>query len=184
MAETSATKLGEITKKFKAVNKYVIEPLEYYGQVVKSSTSVVTEEQAARGVEILTQNNSVTQEELIEMREAAKAEKEAEIAEEKAKKEAEEKGRVAILLAEEKAKKEAKAKAREAAEEVARKKRKAEEKEKKEKQKKHVNLAKKQEGVRIDLSSIDNSNTEEEFVVKSEKKSRTVDTKTTNVELR
>ena len=184
MAETSATKLGEITKKFKAVNKNVIESLENYGQVVKSSTSVVTEEQAAMVVEILTQNNSVTQEELIEMREASKAEKEAEIAEEKAKKEAEEKAREAILLAEEKAKKEAKAKAREAAEEVARKKRKAEEKEKKEKQKKHVNLAKKQEGVRIDLSSIDNSNTEEEFVVKSEKKSRTVDTKTTNVDLR
>jgi hypothetical protein len=60
MAETSATKLGEVTKKFKAVNKEVIAKLAEYGETVKASTSVITDEQAAMVVDILTQENMFT----------------------------------------------------------------------------------------------------------------------------
>ena len=59
-----ATKLGEVTKKFKAVNKDVIARLAEYGEVIKSSTSVITDEQAAMVVDILTQDNPFTTEEI------------------------------------------------------------------------------------------------------------------------
>ncbi|MGN0162354.1 MAG: translation initiation factor IF-2, partial [Candidatus Ornithomonoglobus sp.] len=104
-------------------------------------------------------------------------EEEARKAAEKAK--AEEEARKAA----EKAKAEAKKAAREAAEAEARAKKKAEEKAKKEKQKKHHNQAKKQAGVRVDLSNVDRSDSSEEYIIKSEKKSRTVDTRTSNVDL-
>ena len=64
MAETLATKLGEITKKFKAVNKEVIAKLAEHGEIVKSSTSVITDEQAAMVVDLLTQSNTFTVEEI------------------------------------------------------------------------------------------------------------------------
>ena len=75
MAET-ATKLGEVTKKFKAVNKDVIARLAEYGEVVKSSTSVITDEQAAMVVDILTQDNPFTAEEIEELKVQAIAKKE------------------------------------------------------------------------------------------------------------
>ena len=182
MAET-ATKLGEVTKKFKAVNKDVIARLAEYGEVVKSSTSVITDEQAAMVVDILTQDNPFTAEEIEELKVQAIAKKEK--AEALAKKEAEEKAKAEeeARIAEEKAKAEAKKAAREAAEAEAKAKRKAEEKEKKEKQKKHNAPAKKQTGVRVDLSGMDTSNATDEYIVKSEKKSRTVDTRSSNVDL-
>ena len=183
MAETSTTKLGEVTKKFKAVNKEVIARLAEYGETVKSSTSVITDEQAAMVVDILTQDNTFTAEEIEELKTAAIAKKEK--AEEEAKKEAEAKAKAEeeARIAEEKAKAEAKKAAREASEAEAKAKRKAEEKEKKEKQKKHNAPAKKQTGVRVDLSGVDTSNATEEFIVKSEKKSRTIDTRSSNVDL-
>lgn len=184
MADTSTTKLGEITKKFKAVNKDVIAKLEEYGEHVKGATSNVSDEQASLVVDILTQGALFTAEEIDTMRsEAVKAEK---AAAEKAAKEAEEKAKAeqAAQEAAEKAKAEAKKAAREAAEAEARAKRKAEEKLRKEKEKKkHRDQAKKQSGVRVDLSNVDRSNTSEEFVVKSEKKSRTVDTRSSNFDL-
>ena len=88
MADT-ATKLGEVTKKFKAVNKDVIARLAEYGEVVKSSTSVITDEQAAMVVDILTQDNPFTAEEIEELKVQAIAKKEK--AEALAQKEAEEK---------------------------------------------------------------------------------------------
>ncbi len=184
MADTSTTKLGEVTKRFKAVNKDVIARLAEYGETVKSSTSVITDEQAAMVVDILTQDNTFTAEEIEELRAAAVADREK--ADAKAKKEAEEKAKAeeAAREAEAKAKAEAKRAAREAAEAEAKAKRKAEEKEKKEKQKKHVNPAKKQSGVRVDLSNMGSEEKTEEFTVKSEKKSRTVDTRTSNVDLK
>ena len=186
MAETSATKLGEVTKKFKAVNKEVIARLAEYGETVKAATSVITDQQAAMVVDILTQDNMFTPDEIEEVRNADKEKKEK--AEAKAKKEAEAKAKEeeAAREAEEKAKAEAKRQAREASEAEARAKRKAEEKEKKEKekQKKHVNPAKKQTGVRVDLSKMGSEDGNEEFRVKSEKKSRTVDTRSSNVDLK
>lgn len=183
MAETSTTKLGEITKKFKAVNKDVITKLSECGEHVKSSTSSVTDEQAALVVELLTKESEVTPEELNELRNAAvqavRDKEEAAKREAEAKTKAEEEARKAA----EKAKAEAKKAAREKADAEQRAKRKAEEKAKKEKQKKHHNQAKKQSGVRVDLSNVDHTNTSEEYIIKSEKKSRTVDTRTSNVDL-
>ncbi len=183
MAETLATKLGEITKKFKAVNKEVIAKLAEHGEIVKSSTSVITDEQAAMVVDLLTQSNTFTVEEIEGFKADAIKASEKRIAEEKAKAEEEAKALEAAREAEEKAKAEAKKAAREASEAEAKAKRKAEEKEKKEKQKKHHTQAKKQTGVRVDMSAVDTSGASEEFVVKSEKKSRTVDTRTANVDL-
>ena len=183
MAETLATKLGEITKKFKAVNKEVIAKLAEHGEIVKSSTSVITDEQAAMVVDLLTQSNTFTVEEIEGFKADAIKAAEKRIAEEKAKAEEEAKALEAAREAEEKAKAEAKKAAREASEAEAKAKRKAEEKEKKEKQKKHHTQAKKQTGVRVDMSAVDTSGASEEFVVKSEKKSRTVDTRTANVDL-
>ncbi len=183
MAESSTTKLGEITKKFKAVNKDVITQLEEYGEHIKSANSSITEDQAAMVVDIITRETEVSSKELNEMRNSAvKAVKEKE---EKAKREAleKEKAEQAAKEAEDAARIAAKKAAREKADAEQRAKRKAEEKAKKEKQKKHHNVAKKQTGVRGDLSNVDHSNTSEEFVIKSEKKSRTVDTRTSNVDL-
>ena len=185
MAETSATKLGAITKKFKAVNKEVIASLAEYGEVVKSSTSVITDEQAALVVDILTQANPFTTDEIEKLRAAAVKDAEKRAAVEKEEAEARAKAEEEARIAEEKAKAEAKKAAREASEAEQKAKQKALEKEKKEKekQKKHHNQAKKQTGVRVDLSNVDNSDATEEYTVKSEKKSRTIDTRTSNVDL-
>ena len=183
MAETSTTKLGDITKKFKAVTKDVITQMADYGEHVKSASSSITDDQAAIVVDIITKESEATAGEIKDMRNAAvKAVKEKK---EKAKREAEEKEKAekAAQEAEAAAKAAVKKAAREKADAEQRAKRKAEEKAKKEKQKKHHNLAKKQSGVRVDLSNVDNSNTSEEYVIKSEKKSRTVDTRTSNVDL-
>lgn len=183
MAESSTTKLGEITKKFKAVTKDVITQMADYGEHVKSGTSSITDDQAAIVVDIITRESEATDGEIKEMRSAAiKAVKEKE---EKAKREAAEKAKAEkeAREAEAAAKVAAKKAAREKADAEQRAKKKAEEKAKKEKQKKHHNLAKKQSGVRVDLSNVDNTNTSEEYVIKSEKKSRTVDTRTSNVDL-
>ena len=184
MADTSAIKLGEVTKKFKAVNKDVIARLAEYGQVVKASTSVITEEQATMVVDILTQDNEFTVEEIEELRAATIAKKEKERLAKEKEAEAEAKAAEEAKIAEEKAKAEAKKAARAAAEAEAKAKRKAEEKEKKEKQKKHTAPAKKQAGVRVDLSAMGSENASEEFTVKSEKKSRTIDTRSANVDLK
>ena len=184
MADTSAIKLGEVTKKFKAVNKDVIARLAEYGQVVKASTSVITEEQATMVVDILTKDNEFTVEEIEELRAATIAKKEKERLAKEKEAEAEAKAAEEAKIAEEKAKAEAKKAARAAAEAEAKAKRKAEEKEKKEKQKKHTAPAKKQAGVRVDLSAMGSENASEEFTVKSEKKSRTIDTRSANVDLK
>ena len=184
MADTSTTKLGEITKKFKAVNKEVIARLSEYGETVKASTSVITEEQATMVVDILTQDNLFTAEEIEELRKDAVSKKEKEEEAVRLEAEAQAKAEEAARKAEEKAKAEAKKAAREASEAEAKAKRKAEEKEKREKQKKHVNPAKKQSGVRVDLSGMGSTESTEEFIVKSEKKSRTVDTRSSNVDLK
>ena len=183
MAETSTTKLGEITKKFKAVNKEVIAKLSEYGETVKAATSNITDEQASLVVDILTKDSTFTEQEIAELRDEATAAVKEKEAKEKAEAESKAKAEEEARQAEEKAKAEAKKAAREAAEAEARAKRKEEEKAKKEKQKKHHNQAKKQSGVRVDLSNVDNSDTAEEFVIKSEKKSRTVDTRSSNVDL-
>ena len=184
MAETSTTKLGELTKKFKAVNKEVIAKLAEFGETVKSSASVISDEQANMVIAILTQENMFTTEEIDALRTAAIAKQEKAVMAAKKEAEKKEKEEEAAREAEAKAKAEARKAAREASEAEAKIKRKAEEKEKKEKQKKHTAPAKKQSGVRVDTSSMGTSDNNEEFIIKSEKKSRTIDTRSSNVDLK
>ena len=73
MAET--LKLGEISKSIKITNKDIIARLAEFGVELKSSSSVINEDVAGLILDIYTQANSVTEEELQELK--AEAEKKA-----------------------------------------------------------------------------------------------------------
>lgn len=170
MAET--LKLGEISKSLKITNKDIIARLSEYGVELKSASSVINDETAGLILDIYTQANSVTKEEILELR--AEAEAKAKKAEEKAKAEAEAEDKKDEKKSEpKKAKKAVKAEA------------KPEEKktEEKPKHEKHKKVAKKQSGQKIDLSNVDHSDTDEEYIVKTEERHRHVDTRQTVVEL-
>ena len=191
-------KLGEISKNLKITNKDIIAKLAEFGVELKSSASVVDEETIGLIFDIYTEMNQVSDEEIREMREAAlkkasedgndeekpakkpakKTEEKAEKPAKKEEKKAEEKSVKEVKKTEEKAEVKAEVKTETKAE-------KKEEKQKQEKQKqeKHKKVAKKQSGQRIDLSNIDHTNTEEEYVVKTEEKKRYVDTRQSTVEL-
>ncbi len=173
MAET--LKLGEIAKNLKITNKDIIAKLAEYGVEVKSSASVIDEATAGLILDIYTQMNTVTEEEILEMRAASvkksededKAEKKAAIVKgEKTEKKAD-------AVKEKKTEKKSEPKKEE----------KKEEKPAETKHEKHKKVAKKQTGQKIDLSNVDRSNVEEEFVVKTEEKKRYVDTRQSTVEL-
>ena len=190
-------KLGEISKNLKITNKDIIAKLAEYGVELKSSASVVDEETIGLIFDIYTEMNQVSEEEIREMREAAlkkaseggndeekekpakkttkKTEEKAEKPAKKEEKKAEEKHAKEVKKTEEKAEVKAEVKTETKAE-------KKEEKPK-QKQEKHKKVAKKQSGQRIDLSNIDHTNTEEEYVVKTEEKKRYVDTRQSTVEL-
>ncbi len=189
MAET--LKLGEIAKNLKITNKDIIAKLAQYGVELKSAASVVDEKTAGLILDIYTQMNAVTEEEIVEMRADAvkKAEKEAKAADEKTEEKVEEKP---APKQEEKVEEKKSAKKEKKAEPKAEEKKtekkeepKAEaKKEEKPKHDKHKKApAKKQTGQKIDLSNVDRSDVEEEFVVKTEDKKRYVDTRQTIVEL-
>ena len=191
-------KLGEISKNLKITNKDIIAKLAEFGVELKSSASVVDEETIGLIFDIYTEMNQVSDEEIREMREAAlkkasedgndeeksskkpakKTEEKAEKHAKKEEKKSEEKSVKEVKKTEEKAEVKAEVKTETKAE-------KKEEKQKQEKQKqeKHKKVAKKQSGQRIDLSNIDHTNTEEEYVVKTEEKKRYVDTRQSTVEL-
>lgn len=170
MAET--LKLGEISKSLKITNKDIIARLSEYGVELKSASSVINDETAGLILDIYTQANSVTKEEILELR--AEAEAKAKKAEEKAKAEAETEDKKDEKKSEpKKAKKAVKA-------EVKPEEKKTEEKPKHEK---HKKVAKKQSGQKIDLSNVDHSDTDEEYIVKTEERHRHVDTRQTVVEL-
>lgn len=193
MADASTIKLGEISKSLKITNKDIIAKLSEYGIELKSASSTVTEEQVSFIFDIYTLQNLSELEEIRADRaeqlkksesEAKKKAAEDEKAAEEAKKQAQ---------AEEEAKKaeEAKKKAGEEAKQA--KEKKAEEKEKPAKkpeaekkprnEKKPKKQAKKQTGTKIDLSNVDRSNTDEEFVVKTQERKRHIDTRQTVVEI-
>ena len=154
---------------------------------------MVDEETIGLIFDIYTEMNQVSEEEIREMREAAlkkanedgndeeksskkpakKTEEKAEKPAKKEEKKAEEKSVKEVKKTEEKAEVKAEVKTET----------KAEKKEEKQKQEKHKKVAKKQSGQRIDLSNIDHTNTEEEYVVKTEEKKRYVDTRQSTVEL-
>ena len=186
-------KLGEISKNLKITNKDIIAKLAEFGVELKSSASVVDEETIGLIFDIYTEMNQVSEEEIREMREAAlkkaredgndeekpakkpakKTEEKAEKPAKKEEKKAEEKTVKEVKKTEEKSEVKAEVKTET----------KAEKKEEKQKQEKHKKVAKKQSGQRIDLSNIDHTNTEEEYVVKTEEKKRYVDTRQSTVEL-
>ena len=186
-------KLGEISKNLKITNKDIIAKLAEFGVELKSSASVVDEETIGLIFDIYTEMNQVSDEEIREMREAAlkkasedgndeekpakkpakKTEEKAEKPAKKEEKKAEEKTVKEVKKTEEKAEVKAEVKTET----------KVEKKEEKQKQEKHKKVAKKQSGQRIDLSNIDHTNTEEEYVVKTEEKKRYVDTRQSTVEL-
>ena len=170
MAET--LKLGEISKSLKITNKDIIARLSEYGVELKSSASVINDEIAGLILDIYTQANSVTKEEILELR--AEAEAKAKKTEEKLKAEAE--------TEDKKDEKKAKPKKAEKTEKAEAK---PEEKktEEKPKHEKHKKVAKKQAGQKIDLSNVDHSETDEEYIVKTEERHRHVDTRQTVVEL-
>ncbi|MCC8160845.1 MAG: translation initiation factor IF-2 [Oscillospiraceae bacterium] len=189
MAET--IKLGEISKNLKITNKDIIAKLAEYGVEVKSASSVVNEATLGLILDIYTQANTVSEEEILEMRRTAaenleKAEK-AEKAEAAADKPApkEEKNRES-----DKPKTEKPAEVKSDTEKAADVKPKQDIKpktekpaESKPKHEKHKKVAKKQSGQKIDLSNVDRTNTDEEFIVKTEERKRYVDTRQSTVEL-
>ena len=219
MAET--IKLGEISKNLKITNKDIIAKLSEYGVELKSAASVVNEETLGLILDIYTQANEVSEEEILELRAEAvkkqskaadKAKEEAKMgdsepkAEEKAKTEdsqpKEEKKEDSEVKAEKKTKTkdsepkaEKKAKTEDSEPKAEKKEEKSADKtEKKEvkkeekpaeksKNEKHKKVAKKQSGQKIDLSNVDRSNTEEEYVVKTEERKRHVDTRQSIVEI-
>lgn len=201
MAET--IKLGEVSKNLKITNKDIIAKLAEYGVELKSAASVVDENTIGLILDIYTQLNAVSEEEISQLRDAAV--KKSAKAEEKAKEESEpikktEKKEIAAeekksekkeTAAEEKkteSKKTAAKKTEDTKKASAKKTEKPSEKKadtaaEKPKHEKHKKVAKKQTGQKIDLSNIDHSNTEEEYVVKTEERKRYVDTRQTIVEL-
>ncbi|MCI9085720.1 MAG: translation initiation factor IF-2 [Clostridia bacterium] len=165
MAET--LKLGEISKSIKITNKDIIARLAEFGVELKSSSSVINEDVAGLILDIYTQANSVTEEELQELK--AEAEKKAGKKEETA----ETPVKTEETTSEKKEKPEEKKPEKEEPKKV----------EEKPKHEKHKKVAKKQSGQKIDLSNVDHSNTEEEYIVKTEERKRHVDTRQTVVNL-
>ena len=211
MAET--LKLGEVSKNLKITNKDIIAKLAQYGVEVKSASSLITEETAGLIIDIYTQANTLSEDEITELR--AEAQKKAE--KERAKKAAEEKAaaeqaaEVKVEEKEEEKEEEPKVEVKkpeaafepvivkkaavkpEVKEEPKKEEKKPEVKKpapakekaaEKPRQEKRHKVAKKQTGQRIDLSNVDRSNTDEEFVVKTEEKRRVVDTRHSSVDLK
>ncbi|MCI5604426.1 MAG: translation initiation factor IF-2 [Clostridia bacterium] len=199
MAESSTIKLGEISKRFKITNKDMIAKLAEYGIELKSSSSVVTEEQVSLIFDIYTQQNEMTIEEITEMRDellnggkkpkkentqsAVKMERKKKAEPTKEEKPAkEEPVQEAEPIKEEKADADKQEAAKVQIQETAEEKNKSEEA-KPDKHKKKKQQAKKQTGTKIDLSNVDRTNTEEEFIVKTQERKRYVDTRQTVVEI-
>ena len=185
MAET--IKLGEISKRLKITNKDIIAKLAEYGVELKSAASVVDEETIGLILDIYTQANEVSEEEILEMR-ADAVKKQSKASEKKEEVKQEEKTKEVKAEAEKAEKKETKAEKAEKKDAKTEKTEKKEEKpapktEEKPKNEKHKKVAKKQSGQKIDLSNVDRSNVEEEYVVKTEERKRHVDTRQSTVEL-
>lgn len=190
-------KLGDVSKNLKITNKDIIAKLAEYGVEVKSAASRITDETAGLIFDIYTQANTVTEEELLKLREdavneaskaaakkaaetaAAEAEAEKKAAESAAKKKTEEK------TAEKKpVKKEKKSEPEKKTAAEKPKKKQPEKAQEKPKQEKRHKVAKKQTGQRIDLSNVERSSDGEVIVVQTEEKRRHVDTRHSSVDLK
>ena len=189
MADT--IKLGEISKNLKITNKDIIAKLSGYGIELKSAASVVSEDTAGLIFDIYTQANELSEDEILTLRDEAMAARAKAAAKKAAEEEANKKAadeEADKKAAEEEAKKAAEKEVKKTKPETEKKQetpaKQEEKKAEKPRQEKRRKVAKKQTGQRIDLSNIDRSNTEEEFVVKTEEKRRVVDTRHSSVDLK
>lgn len=193
----STIQLKDVAKDISVTSKELSAKLGEFGINAPRPASLLSDEEAGAVIDIYTKEHMISEEELDEkvnearakkakdeakkVEAARKAEEEKKAAEEAAKKaEAEKKA------AEEAAKKaEAEKKAAEEAAKKAAKKaeeeKKAAEKKKHDQSKKRHNAAKKQGGTKIDINSMKKSG--EEIVIKTEDRKRYVDTRTSTVEL-
>ncbi len=193
----NGTKLSELSKSIKITSKDIITKMAEYGLTIKSSASVLTDDEVNMVLEVYTNMYAQTEEELIALRdkmiEDAKKTQAPEVAEEESKAAEEESEKAKTPeKSEEKSKKpetEEKAeKAEKADTKNADKDNKEDAQKKVQEEKKHRDIkkkapAKKQGGQKIDLSSYDRTNTEEEFIVKTEDKKRHVDTRQSIVDI-
>lgn len=194
-------KLGELSKALKITNKDMIAKLAEYDIKLKSAASAMSEEEISLALDVYTQAESVTAEELNEIKnELTKPaeKKEKKTAKKEEKKEEEKPAEIkAEVKADTKAepKKEEKAaeekkqpenkkdNAQQEKENTAKTEAKPAEEAKNNKRKKY-NKAKKQTGTKIDLSAISrDENSGEEYVVKTQERKRHVDTRQSNVDL-
>ena len=191
-------KLGEISKSIKITNKDIIAKMAEYGVTLKSSATVLTDEQVSMILDIYTQANAETEADLVKLREEAlntksetKAEPKEEIVEEETPKKEEKKEEKPEKKEEKPAKKKEEnidkkpVEKKEEKTDVKKPQNTQEEKsEAKKSDKKPIKKqAKKQGGQKIDLSQVDRTNTEEEFVVKTEERKRHVDTRQSIVDI-
>ncbi len=212
-------KLSEISKSIKVANKDIIAKMADHGVTIKSSSSVLSEEEAGLILDVFTQMYVLSEEEInAERSSAVKARAAKEDAEKKAAEKKEEKPADEKKAAEKKEEKPAgEKKAAEKKEKPAGEKKAAEKKEKPaaakkteeqktaekkeekpaeekkeakpEQKKRHARevkkAAKKQGGKKIDLSGVDRTNTEEEYIVKTgDRKQRHVDTRQSTVDMK
>ncbi|MBQ7572846.1 MAG: translation initiation factor IF-2 [Clostridia bacterium] len=185
-------KLGDLAKSIKITNKDIMAKMEPLGLILKSSGTVLTDEQAGMILAVYANNNALDITELNNLRadaikKAEAAKKKEESAQKEAKKETEpqKEPEVKAEPKKEEPKAEPKQETPKKEEPKAKETPKAEEKkEEKQKSKKpQKKQAKKQTGQKIDLSNVDRSNTSEEYIVKTEERKRHVDTRQSNIDI-
>ena len=205
-------KLGEISKSIKVANKDIIAKMAEYGVTIKSSASVLTDRDVSLIFDVFTQMYAMSDDEINAERNAAlkavaaaqaKAEPEEVKPEEKApekpaKEEKPEKQEKAKQKAEpekpkaepkqEKPKAEAKQEKPKAEAKQEKPNQQAETKQPEQKRRPNKEVkkqAKKQGGTKIDLSKVDRTNTEEEYIIKTgDRKQRIVDTRQSTVDMK
>ena len=181
-------KLGDLAKSIKITNKDIMAKMEPLGLILKSSGTVLTDEQAGMILAVYANNNALDITELNNLRadaikKAESAKKKEESAQKEAKKETEpqKEPEVKAEPKKEEPKQETPKKEEPKAKETPKAEEKKEEKQKSKKPQKKQ--AKKQTGQKIDLSNVDRSNTSEEYIVKTEERKRHVDTRQSNIDI-
>ena len=189
-------KLGEISKSIKVANKDIIAKMAEYGLTLKSSASVLTEAEAGLIFDVFTQMYALTEEEVhaekeaalkAAQRAAAKKSKAEEVKPEESKPEESKPEEVKpVEEAPKQPEQEEKAPEKEEVKPVEEASEPPKQPEQKKRPAKEIKKqAKKQGGTKIDLSNVDRSNTEEEYIVKADdRKRRIVDTRQSTVDMK
>ena len=198
--------IKSIAKDLKLTGKEVTEKLAMYGHEIKSTSAAITTEQAGLVIDIFSQQNDVSSDELKQIITTALAEAKEKAEAEKAMLEAEEKKRaqeeraakikaatpaptekdIALKKAQEKVAKAAEAHAdskKEKTEKQATPSADQEQQKKARREKPKKRPAQKQTGTRIELVGADEPETNGEVVIKTEEDKRYIDTRTSTVEI-